>query len=132
MNESSGLLDASHDEHAVRLSVPPHPEHLRAVRLVAADAAGRAGLDYEQTDDLRIAIDELCHCLMRVVDGPIHLAFSSTDGSVSIDGSAACAAASETILHPLSQAILSSVTEFYEIVDAPPDVSFMLTVRATT
>lgn len=48
----------------VRLEVPPSAEHLRVVRLVAAEAGARAGLDVEATDDLRIAVDELCHVLV--------------------------------------------------------------------
>src|SRR5258705_12262941 len=48
-------------ECALRLQVPATVEHLRTVRLVAADAAERAGFDCDQTDDIRIAVDELCH-----------------------------------------------------------------------
>ncbi len=116
-------------DHAVRMLVPPRPEHLRTVRLVAADTAGRAGLDCEQTDDLRIAIDELCHCLMDVVDGPIHLAFTSAAGCVTIEGSADAVAADAALLDTLSHAILWSVTEFFEIVVDPPAVRFTLIVQ---
>ena len=38
----------------VWLTVPPFSEYLRTVRLVAADAAGRAGLDYDEIEDFRI------------------------------------------------------------------------------
>src|SRR5258707_443468 len=37
----------------VWLTVPPFSEYLRTVRLVAADAAVRAGLDYDEVEDFR-------------------------------------------------------------------------------
>jgi hypothetical protein len=131
MSEGSvlGTLQGGHD---VQLLVPPHAEHLRAIRLVAADTAGRAGLDYEQTDDLRIAIDELCHCLMRVVEGPISLRFAGAHGVVTIEGSARLTAETSSILGPLSEAILQSVTEFFEMVHSSAEVSFMLIVKDQT
>lgn len=122
------MLEIAESSYAVRMLVPPWPEHLRTVRLVAADTAGRAGLDLEQTDDLRIAIEELCHSLMKVAEGPIHLAFASADGCVTIEGSAYSDADVATVLDPLAAAILRSATEFFEIVDDPPDLRFMLIV----
>ena len=55
----------------VWLTVPPFSEYLRTARLVAADAAGRAGLDYDEVEDFRIAVDELCHLLMSSTDHEI-------------------------------------------------------------
>ena len=111
----------------LRLLVPPSPQHLRAVRLVAADTGGRAGFDCDQTDDLRIAVDELCHSVMRGAGGPITLVFEADDGRVTIEGSARFRRApGAPLLDPLSDAILHSVSDFFEIVDSPPDVRFML------
>ncbi len=45
------------------------------MRLVAADAAGRAGLDYDEVEDFRIAVDELCHLLMSSTDHEISVSF---------------------------------------------------------
>ena len=50
---------------SVHLVVPPSSEYLRTARLVAADAAVRAGLDCEEIEDFRIAVDELCHSSCR-------------------------------------------------------------------
>lgn len=114
----------------LRLLVPPSVQHLRAVRLVAADTAGRAGFDCEQTDDLRIAIDELCHCVMRYADGPITLVFAAAEGRVTIEGSARRNPPGDApLLDDLSEAILHSVSQFFEIVDSPPDVRFMLVME---
>jgi hypothetical protein len=114
----------------LRLLVPPSVQHLRAVRLVAADTAGRAGFDIEQTDDLRIAVDELCHCVMRFASGPITLVFAADDGRVTIEGSAPCNRPGPgPLLDELSDAILNSLSQFFEIVDSPPDVRFMLVME---
>ena len=55
----------------LRLQVPPTVEHLRTIRLVAADAANRAGFDCDETEDLRIAVDEVCHAVLRSTEAPI-------------------------------------------------------------
>ena len=66
----------------VWLTVPPFSEFLRTVRLVAADAAGRAGLDYDEVEDFRIAVDELCHLLMSSTDHEISVSFGTDRASV--------------------------------------------------
>lgn len=44
----------------VRLSVPAMPEFLRLIRVTAAGLGSRLGFSYDEVDDLRLAIDELC------------------------------------------------------------------------
>jgi histidine kinase-like protein len=114
----------------MRLVVPASPEHLRAVRLVAADAAGRAGLDCEETDDLRIAVDEVCHALMRVTDQPILLGIAAREDRVAVEGSVMVGVrASALPLHPLSEAILRSVTDAFDIVVDGREMRFRLVKR---
>jgi hypothetical protein len=79
-------VDESTDQ--VHLLVPPFSTHLRAVRLLAADAALRAGLDVSETDDLRIAVDELCHALMTNTDHRIHISLVVEESRVVVRGSA--------------------------------------------
>jgi hypothetical protein len=43
----------------VSITFPASPEYLRLARIATADAASRAGLDYEEIDDVRIAVSEL-------------------------------------------------------------------------
>src|SRR5262245_32098043 len=57
----------------VHLTVPPSSDYLRTVRLVAADAGARVGLDCEEIEDFRIAVDELCHLVMSSTDHYIDL-----------------------------------------------------------
>ena len=48
----------------VRLVVPAAPEYLRLVRLTAAGLASRLGFNFDEVEDLRIAVDELCFHLL--------------------------------------------------------------------
>lgn len=48
----------------VRLSVPASAEYLRLVRLAAAGLASRLGFTFDEIEDLRIAVDELCFHLL--------------------------------------------------------------------
>ena len=61
----------------VRLVVPASPEYLRLVRLTAAGLASRLGFTFDEVEDLRIAVDELCFHLLGDGDG---------DGDGGVDG----------------------------------------------
>ena len=73
---------------SVHLVVPPSSEYLRTTRLVAADAALRAGLDCEEIEDFRIAVDELCHLVMSATDHFVELWVVSVDNRVIAHGCA--------------------------------------------
>ena len=62
----------------VRLVVPAAPEYLRLVRLTAAGLASRLGFTFDEVEDLRIAVDELCFHLLGEAD---HTASTSAGGS---------------------------------------------------
>src|SRR4051812_19494928 len=47
----------------IRLEIPAAAEYLRLARLAVADVGARAGWSYEDIDDLRIAVDELCYAI---------------------------------------------------------------------
>jgi hypothetical protein len=117
-------------ERALRLMVPATAEHLRTVRLVAADAAERAGFDFEETADLRIAVDELAHVLMQVTDDPLLLGYTVCGSDVKVRGSAMRRAGGTG--HSLSwwsQLILGRVTDSFELLDRDREVTFELTKR---
>lgn len=117
-------------ERALRLMVPATAEHLRTVRLVAADAAERAGFDFEETADLRIAVDELAHVLMQVTDDPLLLGYTVCGNDVRVRGSAMRREGGTG--HSLSwwsQLILGRVTDSFELVERDREVIFELTKR---
>jgi serine/threonine-protein kinase RsbW len=79
----------------VRLVVPAAPEYLRLVRLTAAGLASRLGFTFDEVEDLRIAVDELCfHLLGEPDDGheppdgdrTMDLTYSAGPDSITITG----------------------------------------------
>src|SRR3989475_12707102 len=81
------------DGGEVRLVVPAVPEYLRLVRLTAAGLASRMGFTFDEVEDLRIAVDELCfHLLGDVDDDPaaeprtMDLTYSAGDDFITITG----------------------------------------------
>jgi serine/threonine-protein kinase RsbW len=61
MTETETTADTS--AGAIRLEIPAAPEYLRLARLAVADVGARAEWSYEDIDDLRIAVDELCYAI---------------------------------------------------------------------
>jgi serine/threonine-protein kinase RsbW len=92
------------DMDIVALRMPASVHYVRLARLVSADAGSRAGLDYEEIEDLKIAVTELCHALMGDgAYGDLTLDFRTDAGEVSVRGRSA---------HPGRP----SVNEFAEII----------------
>jgi anti-sigma regulatory factor (Ser/Thr protein kinase) len=71
----------------IRLIIPGAPEFLRLARLAAADAGSRAGLTYDEIEDLRIGVDELCYSVMRADgSGVVALAFQPLPEGIAVEG----------------------------------------------
>jgi hypothetical protein len=103
----------------VWLTVPPFSEYLRTGRWVAADAAGRAGLDYDEVEDFRIAVDELCHLLMSSTDHEISVSFGVVGRSVLARGRAPRRPGTPlSPLNELSRTIIASVADHHELTDS--------------
>lgn len=71
----------------VVLVVPASADYLRLARLASADAGSRAGLDYEEIDDLRIAVDEACTQLLarRGSATTLNVAYHLADAELRVD-----------------------------------------------
>lgn len=125
------MLENHVGECELRLQVPATVDHLRTVRLVAADAAERAGFDCDETDDLRIAVDELCHAVMNSSDAPIVLGFAVGPGLVEVSGQAERTNGARPVeMSPLSELVVDSVSESFQLTDGPDRVSFVVVKRA--
>jgi serine/threonine-protein kinase RsbW len=74
------------DTH-VLVEFPARPEFLRLARLAAADLGSRAGFDYEEIEDLRIAVSELCAMISAEHDAAVSLSFALSRDSVRVEGS---------------------------------------------
>ena len=113
-------------EGEVRLEVPASPEFLRVARMMAAGVASRLGFTLEEVDDLRIAIDELCFCLVGRSGRPgtVSLRYLMTSEGLSVEGTGRFVdgAGNEPRLSPMSIQILEAVTDDCQVdvgVDGP-------------
>jgi len=117
----------------VRLVVPAAPEYLRLVRLTAAGLASRLGFTFDEVEDLRIAVDELCFHLLG--DGnngggsdearTMDLVYSAGADSITITGrtglSGAVPESSE-----LSEQILDALVDEHEVSGDAGMITFRL------
>jgi hypothetical protein len=104
----------------VRLLVPATPEFLRLARVTATGLASRLGFSYDDVEDLRLAIDELCFALIgsRGRDGTVTLRYSMPGGALEIEGSGRFAgdgADAPPTLSELSKQILGALVDHYEV-----------------
>lgn len=117
------------DQHPVTITFPAAPEYLRLARIATADAASRAGLDYEEIDDARIGVSELCGLLAVNPSVSITLAFVVEPGVLSVAGEARTgnAVVSGT---ELSRAIIEAVVDEYTSGTEGDTTRFRITKRA--
>ena len=99
----------------IRLEIPAAPEYLRLARLAVADVGARAGWSYEDIDDLRIAVDELCYAIGAGAEhGTIVLSYQVTGQSIEVRGSGTdttpLAAPGE-----LARAIIAAVVDEFDL-----------------
>lgn len=116
----------------VLLTIPGSAEYLRLARLAAADVGARAGLSFEDIDDLRIAVDELCFVITGgSVAPPLALAYRVGSGTVEVSGSCG---SSEGLAEPsdLARAIIGAVVDEYEVWGESDGRRFRLVKSSTT
>src|SRR5438874_10779880 len=101
----------------VRLAVPAMPEFLRLARVTATGLASRLGFSYDDVEDLRLAIDELCFALIgsRGKEGTVTLRYSMPEGALEIEGTGRFAGApngnAAPVLSDLSKQILGALVD---------------------
>ena len=110
----------------LHLIIPPYSAYLRAVRLIAADAAARAGLEYTDTEDFRLAVDELCHTLMAATDHVLALTFSASPEGVHARGVTRRRDGPPTGLTELSATLVDGLSDWYSIDDRHGEVTFLV------
>ncbi|MGH9030914.1 MAG: ATP-binding protein [Acidimicrobiia bacterium] len=120
----------------VRLTIPAAPEFLRLARLAAADVASRAGFSFEDIEDLRIGVDELCHVLMSPGTEADHLqlTFTLQPDTVTVEGEGPSRNASDPVAvqSQLSQTIVTAVVDEHEVSRDGETLRFRLKKHAPT
>jgi serine/threonine-protein kinase RsbW len=119
---------AEEPDRTVTLVVPAAADYLRLARLASADAGSRAGFDYEEIDDLRIAVTELCHLLIgEGTRGELTIEFTAADGTVAVAGHAGHPGAPND--NEFSETILSQVVDTHTVRDHDDGRRFELVKR---
>ena len=106
------------EQDEVRLTVPAMPEFLRLARVTATGLASRLGFTFDEVEDLRLAIDELCFALMgtRGRPGTIRLRYLVTDEALEVEGVGDFRGEGpEPTLSDLSRQILAALVDEHEV-----------------
>jgi hypothetical protein len=127
---SEDATAVDHDNE-IYLVVPPDAAHLRAIRLVAADAGGRAGLDASEVDDLRIAVGELCQAMMDATDHRLVVRIVVHGPSVIVRASARRRSADPLpSLSSISELIVDAVSDHYCLDHSESEMMFIVSKTA--
>jgi serine/threonine-protein kinase RsbW len=113
----------------VIVTFPASPEYLRLARIATADAASRAGLDFEEIDDVRIAVSELCSLVSVDPDSTVTLTFGVTEGRLTVEGESRTGAA-EIAPNELSVAIVTAVADEHSLDTDGGVTRFLVTKRS--
>ncbi len=119
----------------IRLAIPAAPEFLRLARLAVADLASRAGFSFEEIEDLRIGVDELCHLLMTPgADGHhLNLTFTLEADAVCVEGEGPPSADHAAVVQSdLSRTIVAAVADEHEVRRDGDVLRFRLLKRTPT
>lgn len=120
---------ATKDE--VRLAVPAKPEFLRLARVTAAGLASRIGFSFDDVEDLRLAIDELCYGLTGPMgrEGMVEVRYFLEEDGLVIEGEAEFKAGGHAHLTELSEIILEALVDEHDFSDGDLGPRFRLVKR---
>ena len=70
----------------VELALPARRSMMLVLRLTTAGVVARAGLTVDRMDDVKLAVEEACSCLINETAGPerLRLRFTEADGALHI------------------------------------------------
>ncbi|MGH9155527.1 MAG: hypothetical protein ACRD1K_06785 [Acidimicrobiales bacterium] len=107
---------AERDE--VRLALPADPQFVQLARVTASGMASRLGFTYDEVEDLRLALDELCFVLIGSTGRPgtVDIRYVLVDGALVIEGVGRFDGDySHQALSPFSEQILPALVDEFEI-----------------
>jgi hypothetical protein len=116
----------------VRLVVPARPEFLRLARVTAAGLAGRLGFSYDEVEDLRLAIDELCFSLTGPTGrhGTVELVYQLGESDLVVEGwGHFLQDIAPIVLTDLSRVILGALVDEHDLVSGPSGPYFRVMKR---
>jgi anti-sigma regulatory factor (Ser/Thr protein kinase) len=112
----------------VRLTMPAQPQLLRVARLTAAGLAGRLGFNFDEIEDVKIAVDELCFALVGTKgrDGDLTIVYRLLGDGLEIEGSGGFGTDANPATSELSAQILAAVVDEHELSRDGDELRFRL------
>jgi anti-sigma regulatory factor (Ser/Thr protein kinase) len=119
------------NRYEVRLAVPARPEFLGLARVTAAGLASRLGFTFDQVEDLRLAIDEMCFALIGNAgrEGALELRFLLTDEGLTVQGEGRFTSPGPLSLSELSDVILDGLVDEHRTREGSNGPQFLLLKR---
>ena len=116
----------------VRLEIPASPEYVLVARLAAVGLASRAGLNYDEVDDLRVAVAELCQLPVGEDgrDGTVTLTYIVSMDAVEVEGRASAPLAGSPDENELSLHLIAALADEHDVDLDGPEPSVRLVKRA--
>jgi serine/threonine-protein kinase RsbW len=123
------MSDIDGDE--VRLSMPASPHLLRVARLTAAGLAGRLGFSFDEIEDVKIAVDELCFAVVgsKGRPGTLTLRYLLNADSLTIEGSGPGDGGPDPEPTEFSSQILNAVVDEHALSQEGDELRFRLLKR---
>ena len=133
MAEPLGAEDATAFDE-VRLAVPASPEFLRLARVTATGLASRLGFTFDDVEDLRLAIDEMCFTLIGAKgrSGSIELVYRILDRALDVAGTIEADEIATPELSEWSDQILNALVDEHEVWGDGGRAGFRLLKRRDT
>ena len=112
----------------VKLTMPAIPQLLRVARLTAAGLAGRLGFNFDEIEDVKIAVDELCFALVGTKghDGDLTVTYRLLPDGLEIEGSGVFGGGAHPVPSELSAQILAAVVDEHELTSDGDELRFRL------
>ncbi|MGC8511605.1 MAG: ATP-binding protein [Acidimicrobiales bacterium] len=120
------------DSDVVRLVVPARPEFLRLARVTAAGLAARFGFVYDEVEDIRLGVDEICFAALggQERDGTVEITFRVAPQVIVVEGAGSFSDSGEAPgLNDLSRLVLAAVADEHDVKVAAHHVEFRLVKR---
>ena len=118
----------------VRLELPASPDSLRLARILVAGVASRGGFTLDTLQDLRLAIDELCHALIGGGrEGTLTLRLRLVPEGLEVHGQGQFGdSGREGSLSAWSEKILETVVDYFDFSLTAGEAGFHMVKRLTT
>ena len=102
-------------ETTLQLILPPDPQMLRIVRLVASGLASIADLDLDGVEEVRVAADELVSTLIEASGGgDVNMRLTVSADRLRIEASTALSNGAPLQVDPMVDRVLDAVTSDHE------------------